>query len=45
MSFQDDLLADFDLSSIGRLELTELIRAAGFKPRFVARVLYEQGLK
>lgn len=39
------LLANFGLSSIGRLELTELIREVGFKPRFVARVLYEQGLK
>ena len=39
------LLACFDLSGVGRLELTELIREAGFKPRLVARVLYEQGLK
>ncbi|OFZ96490.1 MAG: hypothetical protein A3H35_03005 [Betaproteobacteria bacterium RIFCSPLOWO2_02_FULL_62_17] len=38
------LLASFDLTGVGRLELTELIREAGFKPRLVARVLYEQGL-
>ena len=39
------ILASFDLSGVGRLELTELIREAGFNPRLVARVLYEQGLK
>jgi hypothetical protein len=38
------ILAEFGLGSVRRSALPELIRRAGFNPRFVARVLYEQGL-
>ena len=38
------ILARFGLSHVPRSELPRLIREAGFNPRFVARVLYDQGV-
>jgi hypothetical protein len=39
------ILKRFGLSHVPPPQLTHLIREAGFEPRFVARVLYEQGLQ
>jgi transcriptional regulator with XRE-family HTH domain len=38
------VLKRFGLSKVPRRQLPQLIREAGFEPRLVARVLYEQGL-
>ena len=38
------ILAEFGLSAVRRSQLPQLIREAGFNPRFVARALYEQGV-
>jgi hypothetical protein len=40
-----DFLKRFGLEHIPSDQLTCLIREAGFEPRFVARAMYEQGLK
>jgi hypothetical protein len=39
------ILARFGLSRVRRSQLTLLIREAGFRPRLIARLLYEQGLE